>query len=268
MSSPRSAVPRERGRGGCVGAGTGMQCFDFKGGIGTASGGRRHVQLTVGVLVCTNFGARPDLRIAGVPVGLALTDLMPEGHAAGSCIVVVATDAPITPPAPAASPSLGLGLARCGSIGASGSGELMLAFSRQLRPFLAHRRGRDRRALLDGAFWHRPARSIRSSRRRSGYGGGGRERALRGRNRPAATGTSCTRSPGTGSSRCWIAPEGGCEAGFSGSDEARVASWHTSGARSAAGVSAEYHPKVGVANADRPMQGWVDYGWWGRARTR
>jgi len=55
---------------GCVGAGTGMQCFDFKGGIGTAS---RVVadaagDLTVGVLVCTNFGARPDLTIAGVPV--------------------------------------------------------------------------------------------------------------------------------------------------------------------------------------------------------
>src|SRR6266511_3368818 len=48
---------------GCVGAGTGMQCFDFKGGIGTAS---RVVadaagDLTVGVLVCTNFGARPEV---------------------------------------------------------------------------------------------------------------------------------------------------------------------------------------------------------------
>jgi D-aminopeptidase len=146
---------------GCVGAGTGMQCFDFKGGIGTAS---RVVadaagDLTVGVLVCTNFGARPDLTVAGVPVGLALTDLMPEGHAAGSCIVVVATDAPMLPhQLRRLALRSGLGLARCGSIGANGSGELMLAFSTaQTVPRAAPGSRIRAEALLDGAFWHEPS---------------------------------------------------------------------------------------------------------------
>ncbi|HZD18395.1 MAG TPA: P1 family peptidase, partial [Actinomycetota bacterium] len=81
---------------GCVGAGTGMQCMDFKGGIGTASrivpGG-----LVVGVLVLTNFGVRRELRIDGVLVGREIDDLMPRSHSDGSCIVVVATDAPMVP---------------------------------------------------------------------------------------------------------------------------------------------------------------------------
>ena len=56
---------------GCVGAGTGMQCFDFKGGIGTASRvlGADAGGYTVGVLVLTNYGDREHLRIDGVPVG-------------------------------------------------------------------------------------------------------------------------------------------------------------------------------------------------------
>src|SRR4029078_743643 len=62
---------------GNVGGGTGMQCLGFKGGIGTASrvlaaaAGGYHV----GLLVQCNFGARQDLRIAGVPVGAEITDL-------------------------------------------------------------------------------------------------------------------------------------------------------------------------------------------------
>ena len=76
-----------------------MQCFDFKGGIGTASrvlpteaGG-----YTVGVLVMTNHGDREVLLIDGVRVGEQITDLMPEEHSEGSCIVIVATDAPLMP---------------------------------------------------------------------------------------------------------------------------------------------------------------------------
>src|ERR671937_2905495 len=67
---------------GCVGAGTGMQCMDFKGGIGTAS---RVVPagFTVGALVLTNFGDRSMLLIDGVPVGREITDLMPEEHSQG-----------------------------------------------------------------------------------------------------------------------------------------------------------------------------------------
>lgn len=126
---------------GCVGAGTGMQCFDFKGGIGSssrkldsASGG-----FTVGVLVETNFGARPLLTISGVPVGQHITDLMPRGRLpdywgesgeGGSCIVVAATDAPLTNHQLAKlARRSALGLARLGSIGANSSGELMLAFT-------------------------------------------------------------------------------------------------------------------------------------------
>ena len=83
---------------GCVGAGTGMPLFSFKGGIGSSS---RVVAIdagtfTVGVLVETNFGARPQLTVAGARVGRVITDLMPEAPTAdGSCIVIVATDAPL-----------------------------------------------------------------------------------------------------------------------------------------------------------------------------
>ena len=117
---------------GNVGAGTGMQCFDFKGGIGTASrvldvsaGGS-----TVGVLVLTNFGDREHLRIDGVPVGRELTDLMPTEHNEGSCVVVVATDAPLLPhQLSRVARRAGMGLAATGSHASNGSGEQMLAFS-------------------------------------------------------------------------------------------------------------------------------------------
>ncbi len=84
---------------GCVGAGTGTQLFDFKGGIGSAS---RVVDLpgqsyTVGVLLQTNYGSRHQLQIAGVPVGRRVADLMPRQHRDGSCIAVLATDIPLHP---------------------------------------------------------------------------------------------------------------------------------------------------------------------------
>jgi D-aminopeptidase len=126
---------------GCVGAGTGMQCFQFKGGIGSAS--RRLDEasgsFTVGVLAQTNFGTRPLLTIDGVPVGRTLGDLMPEGRMpdywgkdgnGGSCIVIVATDAPLSNhQAARLAKRSALGLARMGSIGANCSGELMFAFT-------------------------------------------------------------------------------------------------------------------------------------------
>lgn len=117
---------------GCVGAGRGMQCFDFKGGIGTASrllpaeiGGH-----TVGVLVLTNYGEREELRIDGVPVGEPISDLMPVEHTEGSCVVVVATDAPLLPhQLRRVAQRAGLGLARTGSFASNTSGEQFLAFS-------------------------------------------------------------------------------------------------------------------------------------------
>jgi D-aminopeptidase len=142
---------------GCVGAGTGMQCMDFKGGIGTAS---RVVpgELVVGVLVLTNFGERELLRIDGVPVGREIADLMPAAHGEGSCIVIVATDAPMLPhQLRRLAVRAALGLARCGSTAHNGSGELMLAFSTANRLPLTARDGLvDVRAVLDGSAGESP----------------------------------------------------------------------------------------------------------------
>jgi len=117
---------------GSVGAGVGMQCFDFKGGIGTSSrvipaeaGG-----FTVGALVLTNHGTREELLIDGVPVGREIPELMPTEHQDGSCVVVVATDAPLLPhQLRRMAVRAGMGLARGGSSASNGSGEQMLAFS-------------------------------------------------------------------------------------------------------------------------------------------
>jgi D-aminopeptidase len=145
---------------GNVGGGTGMICHGFKGGIGTASrklaadvGG-----YTVGVLVQCNYGARRELRIAGVPVGLEMADLLrcststdasvdanvprcgvpaatgtPRGEddaGAGSIIVVVATDAPLLPhQLKRVATRVALGVGRMGGKGENSSGDIFLAFS-------------------------------------------------------------------------------------------------------------------------------------------
>jgi D-aminopeptidase len=137
---------------GSVGAGFGMQCFDFKGGIGTASrvldadaGG-----YTVGALVLTNYGDREHLRIDGVAVGREIPDLMPEMHTEGSCVVVVATDAPLLPhQLTRVAQRAGLGLAATGSHASNGSGEQMLAFSTANRLELGAPE-RQVRAVVDG----------------------------------------------------------------------------------------------------------------------
>src|SRR6476661_7804060 len=120
---------------GAVGAGTGMICFGWKGGIGTSSRIVEDVGATVGVLVLANFGAWPDLRIDGVPVGRLLgaggEGPAPAGRpAAGSCIAVVATDARLgTAQLQRVARRAGLGLARAGSVAHHGSGEIFLAFA-------------------------------------------------------------------------------------------------------------------------------------------
>jgi D-aminopeptidase len=124
---------------GNVGGGTGMITARFKGGIGTSS---RRVERdlrdpkpgpwTVGVLVQSNYGTRADLLICGVPVGLEITDLMPEDPPIkdGSIIVVVATDAPLLPhQLKRLARRAGMGLARMGSNAYNGSGDLFIAFS-------------------------------------------------------------------------------------------------------------------------------------------
>jgi D-aminopeptidase len=112
---------------GAVGAGTGMVCFDYKGGIGTASRVAGH---TVGALVLTNFGSARQLRVDGVPVGRLLAAPTSRRSEAGSCIAVVATDAPLTSAQlRRVARRAGLGLARTGSVAHHGSGEIFLAFS-------------------------------------------------------------------------------------------------------------------------------------------
>ncbi len=144
---------------GNVGGGTGMVCHGFKGGIGTAS---RRLDAnvggyTVGVLVQCNYGQRRELRIAGVPVGEEIPDLLScvastdptvlpgasrcvsgtpaparedENDGAGSIIIVVATDAPLLPhqlKRIATRASLGVG--RMGGKGENISGDIFVAFS-------------------------------------------------------------------------------------------------------------------------------------------
>jgi D-aminopeptidase len=155
LDSARSGPVAE----GNVGGGTGMVCHQFKGGIGTASrvlpvseGG-----YTVGVLVQCNYGLRRDLRVAGVPVGEALADMMPciasadatirpalprcdtsrspqpssdDEAETGSIIVIVATDAPLLPhQLKRIATRVSLGVGRSGGYGGNGSGDIFLAFS-------------------------------------------------------------------------------------------------------------------------------------------
>jgi D-aminopeptidase len=121
---------------GAVGAGTGMMCFDYKGGVGTASRRVGALGAFVGVLVLANFGSARDLRVDGVPVGCLLPEpVAPRGEPAGSCIAVVATDAPLgAPQLERVARRCGLGLARSGSVAHHGSGEIFLAFATAREP--------------------------------------------------------------------------------------------------------------------------------------
>lgn len=123
---------------GSVGGGTGMVCYEFKGGIGTSS---RIVRLgdrayTIGVLLQANFGRRSQLTIAGVPVGREIPDAPAYGALPGavsdlgSVIIVVATDAPVLPhQLKRLARRATMGLARTGSVSGNGSGDLFVAFS-------------------------------------------------------------------------------------------------------------------------------------------
>jgi D-aminopeptidase len=126
---------------GAVGAGTGMVCFDWKDGSGSSSRvtAAGHV---VGVLVLANFGNAEELRVDGVPAGRLLADAGAGPAAsepgppkpAGSCIAVVATDAPLgSSQLERVARRAGLGLGRAGSVAHHGSGEIFLAFSTTAR---------------------------------------------------------------------------------------------------------------------------------------
>ena len=147
---------------GNVGGGTGMVCHGFKGGIGTASRklDAREGGYTVGVLVQCNCCSRRELRVAGVPVGEEIPDLLPcsasndpairgrtppcdaaaaatpgarddeEDDGQGSIIVVVATDAPLLPhQLKRVATRVALGIGRSGGKGENSSGDIFVAFS-------------------------------------------------------------------------------------------------------------------------------------------
>ena len=127
---------------GNIGGGTGMMCLGFKGGTGTSS---RVLKIkdssyTVGAIVQSNFGAKRNLSIAGVPVGVELKDTLnsvfngppksrrQEGD--GSIIVIVATDVPLLPhQLKRIAQRIPLGIGIVGGRGSNGSGDIFLAFS-------------------------------------------------------------------------------------------------------------------------------------------
>ena len=128
---------------GNVGGGTGMVAYGFKGGIGTSSRTVKAVSgaYTVGVLVQANFGRRPQLMIAGVPVGREIPQTAAQAAASGrlddptrgdvgSIIIVVGTDAPLLPhQLKRLARRATLGMARTGGLSGNGSGDIFIAFS-------------------------------------------------------------------------------------------------------------------------------------------
>jgi D-aminopeptidase len=117
---------------GSIGAGTGTQCYGWKGGIGTSSRAAGHAYggYTVGVLVQTNFGG--ILTMGGAPVGRELGKYAYAGAGSGdgSCMIVVATDAPLTAKdLKRLAARAVFGLARTGSSYSNGSGDFAIAFS-------------------------------------------------------------------------------------------------------------------------------------------
>jgi D-aminopeptidase len=130
---------------GCVGGGTGMNCHEFKGGIGTSSRQvtQQHGGWTVGVLVQANYGLRHSLRIDGVAIGEQIGyDKVPSQRQKpvkdGSIIIVLATDAPLLPDqCRRIAQRATIGLAKVGGYGNNSSGDLFLAFSTANRGMIA-----------------------------------------------------------------------------------------------------------------------------------
>jgi D-aminopeptidase len=161
----RGGPPEE----GAVGAGTGMSCLGFKGGIGTASRVTPDGH-TVGVLLMTNFGERDRLTVDGVSVGRLLAGLGTDAPSpgtedrsqsesggsppGGSCIGIVVTDAAVDAASCARlARRVGLGLARTGSVAHHGSGEIFLACTTGMR---TDRRGAPSGAATVGGYGLNP----------------------------------------------------------------------------------------------------------------
>ncbi len=123
---------------GNVGGGTGMICYEFKGGTGTSSRAlsEREGGYTVGALVQANHGRRYQLLIAGVPVGKEITEDAPFTRGVdyyneqGSIIIAIATDAPLLPhQLKRLAKRAAMGVARTGGVAGNGSGDIFIAFS-------------------------------------------------------------------------------------------------------------------------------------------
>ena len=117
---------------GSTGGGNGMICYDFKGGTGTSS---RQIEIkgktyTVGTLVQANHGIRPWLNILGKPVGRLIPHETLLAKETGSIIVIIATDAPLSPLSlRQVAKRAAIGVGRGGSPGGNSSGDIFLAFS-------------------------------------------------------------------------------------------------------------------------------------------
>jgi L-aminopeptidase/D-esterase-like protein len=117
---------------GSVGGGTGMICYEFKGGSGSAS---RVVSVNgtsyrVGTFVQANFGRRHELTVCGIKVGRILTGGEIRRRSSSSVIAIIATDAPLLPhQLKRLARRVPIGLARTGTIGHNSSGDIFLAFS-------------------------------------------------------------------------------------------------------------------------------------------
>ncbi|MBZ0301559.1 MAG: P1 family peptidase [Anaerolineae bacterium] len=115
---------------GNVGGGTGTTCYQFKGGIGTASRQVMEGAFTVGALVQSNHGRRPELMVLGVPVGMELLEEYLPETPPGSIMIVLATDAPFSPSQlERLAKRAAFGLARTGAIASDQSGDFVIAFS-------------------------------------------------------------------------------------------------------------------------------------------
>jgi D-aminopeptidase len=136
LTAARASAGGAAAAEGAVGAGTGMTCLGYKGGVGTASRVLPDGH-TVGVVTLTNFGDRERLTVAGTPAGLLLPAPPPgtgRRRTAGSCIVIALTDGPLDATGCARlARRAGLGLARTGSTAHHGSGEIFLALATGLR---------------------------------------------------------------------------------------------------------------------------------------
>jgi D-aminopeptidase len=142
LAALRSARPGPVAEGS-TGGGNGMIAYEFKGGTGTSSR-RVHVggDWTVAALVQANHGIRPWLTVCGKPVG----QLMPEGRLidkeTGSIIVILATDAPLSPLSlRALAKRAAIGIGRGGTPGGNNSGDIFLAFSTADAGPMPHLRG-------------------------------------------------------------------------------------------------------------------------------